>query len=74
MAYAVRRDIGSAPVRNRVRRRLRALMREHEGDLDVGHAYLVSAGQGAQDLTFRQLDRSLSEILRGVASEQGSKR
>lgn len=66
MAYAVGRHIGSAPERNKVRRRLRALVREHEGALDPRHAYLVSAGRGAGELTFSEMRNVLSASLRDV--------
>jgi ribonuclease P protein component len=42
VAFAVGRSVGSAPLRNRVRRRLRALAREHAGELAPGW-YLVGA-------------------------------
>ena len=40
VAYAVGRRVGSAVVRNRVRRRLRAAVAEHGADLAPGGAYL----------------------------------
>ena len=42
VAYAVGRSVGGAPVRNRVRRRLRALARTHADQLAPGW-YLVGA-------------------------------
>ena len=42
VAYAVGRSVGSAPVRNRVRRRLRCLARQHADQLVAGW-YLVGA-------------------------------
>jgi ribonuclease P protein component len=42
VAFAVGRSVGSAPLRNRVRRRLRALARAHADELAPGW-YLVGA-------------------------------
>lgn len=42
MAFSVGRSVGSAPVRNRIRRRLRAIARARAGQLAPGW-YLVGA-------------------------------
>ena len=42
MAFSVGRSVGSAPVRNRIRRRLRAIARARAGHLAPGW-YLVGA-------------------------------
>src|SRR4029077_5956550 len=47
VAYAIGRGVGTAVVRNRVRRRLRAATRTHRDQLVPGHAYLVSTGPAA---------------------------
>lgn len=51
VAYATGRRVGSAVARNKVRRRLRAIMAEVAGDLAPG-AYLVSAGSKSSGATF----------------------
>lgn len=42
MAFSIGRSVGSAPVRNRIRRRLRAIARAQAGQLTPGW-YLVGA-------------------------------
>ena len=42
MAFSIGRSVGSAPVRNRIRRRLRAIARARAGQLAPGW-YLVGA-------------------------------
>jgi ribonuclease P protein component len=57
MAFAVGRRVGPAVVRNRVRRRLRAIAR----DLDLAPGvYLVSAAPEAAALDFADLGRHLA--------------
>lgn len=56
VAYGVGRRTGSAPVRNRLRRRLRAIMRDLAADgLVVRGAYLVHARPEATTLPFAEL-------------------
>ena len=52
VAYAIPRTTGPAVVRNRLRRRLRAVVRELP--LEPGD-YLISASQGAAELPYAQL-------------------
>jgi len=52
VAYAIPRATGPAVVRNRLRRRLRAVVRELP--LEPGD-YLISASPGAADLPYAQL-------------------
>lgn len=56
VAYAIGRRVGSAVVRNRLRRRLRVVMRQlaADGRLPAG-AYLVSGTRGAEQLSFAAL-------------------
>jgi|SRR6516225_10052354 ribonuclease P protein component len=64
MAFAVGRRVGPAVVRNRVRRRLRAIA----ADLDLAPgAYLVSAAPEAAGLDFGELGRHLRAAVKGAA-------
>jgi ribonuclease P protein component len=54
VAFAVSRAVGGAVDRNRVRRRLRAIVRE--SDLAPG-AYLVGVSPAAAGLPFEELSR-----------------
>jgi ribonuclease P protein component len=58
VAYAVGRRVGPAVVRNRVRRRLRAIT----AGLDLASgAYLVTAGPETASLEFRDLQNHLTQ-------------
>ena len=60
VAFAVGRKVGPAVVRNRLRRRLRALWRQAtpaEGD------YLIVVAPGAADLSFAQLQARLEAAM-----------
>ena len=63
VAYAVSRAVGNAVVRNRVRRRLRAIMSEREDALREGFGYLVGVSSRASELTFGELSRSVDACL-----------
>lgn len=65
VAYAIGRSVGSAVVRNRVRRRLRELMSTRVGA--QSGLFLVGAAPEAADLGFRALERQLDAALESVA-------
>ena len=69
VAYAIGRGVGTAVVRNRVRRRLRAATRAHRDQLEPGHAYLVSSGPAAATRTYAELSTSLHDTLRALREE-----
>src|SRR5262249_5966390 len=69
MAFAVGRRVGPAVVRNRVRRRVRAVAREL--DLVPG-AYLVSAAPEAATLDFADLGRHLASAADHAVRAGGS--
>ena len=62
MAYTIGRRVGPAVVRNRLRRRLRTLIRESAPTLRPG-AYLIGAGPAAVQLSYEDLRRTLSTVL-----------
>jgi ribonuclease P protein component len=65
VAFAIGRKVGGAVVRNRLRRRLRAIL----GDLDLAPgAYLVgvSAGPEAASLSFAQLSALVGRAMTDV--------
>jgi ribonuclease P protein component len=68
VAYAVGRHIGRAVVRNRCRRRLRAIAAEASTDLAPG-AYLIGVGRGVVDLRFGELRELVIETMRRAAGE-----
>ncbi len=75
VAYAVGRPVGSAVVRNRARRRLRAVMAElaRSGRLPAG-AYLVSARPGVAQLPFEELVATLGDLVERASAAQAGTR
>lgn len=65
MAFALGRALGPAVVRNRLRRRLRAICRAMTtaGELPPG-MLLIGATPAAIELTYAQLETELRELLR----------
>jgi ribonuclease P protein component len=62
LALSVGRAVGSAPIRNRVKRRLREAFRSLAPDLRPG-AYLVTAGQSAASTSLTDLEVALRELV-----------
>jgi ribonuclease P protein component len=62
VAYAVNRRVGNAVKRNRLKRRLRAIVSEQAAHLPAG-AYLVHAGPGGPLLGFEQLRVAMSQAV-----------
>lgn len=71
VAYAVSRKVGGAVVRNRLRRRLRAVMLELAPLLRPG-AYLLGAGSEAASVPYRELRRIVTEALDDLAARAPS--
>jgi ribonuclease P protein component len=69
VAYAVGRRAGGAVARNRIRRRLRAAIREHVAELEPGRAYLVGAAGSEAQTTYAALSDSLHAALRALREE-----
>ena len=62
VAYAVNRRMGSAVVRNRLKRRLRAIVSERAASLPAG-TYVVRAGPGGPALGFDELRIAMDQAL-----------
>jgi len=70
VAFAIGRSVGSAVVRNRLRRRLRELIRAatvEEPPRFRGGQLVIGARPGAGERSFDQLGREVSELLRVTA-------
>lgn len=72
VAYALGRPVGSAVSRNRLRRRLREVVRANATALEPGW-YLVGADAPAVDLTFTELNQQLP-ALAGRAADRNRAR
>jgi ribonuclease P protein component len=66
VAYSIPRVVGGAVERNRLRRRLRAALRDLEPELVPGGRYLVSAGPAVSAMSPTELRATLCEVLRAV--------
>jgi ribonuclease P protein component len=75
VAFAVSRRVGSAVVRNRVRRRLREGCRQlaREGALPAG-AYLVQVGPAAVECPYAELVCTLRRLVQDAPSPEGARR
>jgi RNase P protein component len=65
VAYAVGRSVGSAVRRNRVRRRLRAVVAEAAPRMAAG-TYLVAAGERAAEADIGVMREMMGTALRGL--------
>jgi ribonuclease P protein component len=68
VAYTIGRRVGSAVVRNRVRRRLRVLVREATPLLRPG-AYMISVGPEAALLSCEKLRALLVKVLKDIEGQ-----
>jgi ribonuclease P protein component len=64
IGYSTPKSLGGAVQRNRVRRRLRELMRERCGELGTGWDLLVIARPAAAQASFADLREALTTTLR----------
>jgi ribonuclease P protein component len=69
VAFSVGRSVGDAVTRNRVRRRLRAAVREHARSLVPGAAYLVGADPRSANVPYTELSSTLRAILAQLSDE-----
>ncbi|HEX2893460.1 MAG TPA: ribonuclease P protein component [Marmoricola sp.] len=63
VGFVVSRAVGSAVIRNRVKRRLRHLVRERVGRLDDGALLVVRAQPAAAQASYRDLEAELDRCL-----------
>lgn len=64
VAFSIGRPVGSAVVRNRLRRRLRSLVRMMAGPPPLDHGWImIGARPPAVELSFDQLRREMQELL-----------
>lgn len=72
VAFTIGRSAGNAVVRNRIRRRLRAGLRELQlGDRLPPGAYLLSGGAALAPLPWVELVAALDGAVAGASSEGG---
>lgn len=65
VGYAIGRQIGGAVERNRLRRRLRAIMSTHDMELAPGW-YLFGVSGAARTYGYTQLEANVGRLIRGI--------
>jgi ribonuclease P protein component len=68
VAFSIARSVGAAPTRSRVRRRLRAVVREQRHLLRPGRSYLLTASPAAARISFAELTSDLRALLEDEVS------
>lgn len=68
VAYAIGRRAGGAVTRNRIRRRLRSVVRELAKELPAG-TYLLGAGPEAAALPYTELRATVSEAVQAATGQ-----
>ena len=71
VAYAIGKQVGGATVRNRVRRRLRAIVRDNELPLGPG-AWLIGAAPEVAKLSYGELQAAVSEAIGALERQKGA--
>ena len=71
VGFVVSRAVGTAVVRNRVRRRLQHVVRERYGELTPGTTLVVRALPHAADRSYAQLAEDFSVALRSALANRG---
>jgi ribonuclease P protein component len=74
VAFAVPRRVGKAVVRNKVRRRLRAILAETGADRLPPGAYLMAVRPGVDGLTYRELSEHVHRALTEIAQRDARRR
>ena len=69
VGFTVSRKVGNAVERNRVRRRLREIVRLHGGWMQGGHDYVLVGRRAALTLAFERLKRDFEEAVRRSAAK-----
>ncbi len=64
VGYSTGRRLGTAVVRNRIRRRLRAIVRGLSSRIEAGWDVLIVARPAAVDASYEQLTAALERLLR----------
>lgn len=70
VAFALGRNIGPATTRNRVRRRLRAILQAGAASVPACGYLLIGARPSVTKHTYEQLAHEVDELLRGVTASR----
>lgn len=61
---SVSKRVGNAVVRNRIKRRVREVMREFEPRLDAQKDYVIIARKPTADMSYKEMKKSLQHVLK----------
>lgn len=61
--FSVPNKVGKATVRNKVKRRMRAVIQERKDKIKGGVQAVFSAKQGASEMTYPQLEETMEKLL-----------
>jgi len=62
IGFSAGKKLGTAVVRNRVKRRLKEVVRKHLGQLARGHYFVVIARSGATKASLTEMDREFVAV------------
>ena len=65
IGYSVSKKVGKAVTRNKVRRRLKEIVRLFSKDLKAGYYILISAKHSSKEASFADLKEDLFRIMQG---------
>jgi ribonuclease P protein component len=69
LGLAVGKTVGTAVIRNRVKRRLRELFRRHKALLPAGYDLFVRAAPASAAVQYRELENAWFEMMAAVRQE-----
>ena len=64
VGFSISKKVGGAVDRNRIKRRLRVIMRAHAAKLRPGHDVVLVGRTRLKDATFREIQATVQELLR----------
>src|SRR5690349_24823737 len=65
--FSIKKALGGAVVRNRIRRRLREIVRCHRGEIPVGWDIVIHPKSTVSKASFAALEHELLKLLQGTA-------
>jgi ribonuclease P protein component len=70
--WSIKRALGAAVVRNRIRRRLREIIRLHRREIDKGWDFVIHPRSSVARVKFTPLETELVKLLRSAQKESAA--